>query len=166
LPLVGGERPSVAKKNQANRRLIERAMAPVISAAMQRTSPHRGFTLVELLVVMAIIGIIAVFAYPSYEAYVVRNNRAAAQAVLLDVAQRQQQYLLDTRSYATWAQITAAGVTVPSNVSQFYTFDTAPLGGPPPTFTATATPRTSTRQAADATLQIDQAGVKTPAGKW
>jgi type IV pilus assembly protein PilE len=133
---------------------------------MQRTSPHHGFTLVELLVVMAIIGIIAVFAYPSYEAYVVRNNRAAAQAVLLDVAQRQQQYLLDSRSYATWAQITAAGVTVPSNVSQFYNFDTTPAAGPPPAFTATATPKPGTRQAADTTLQIDQAGVKTPAGKW
>src|ERR1700682_2416216 len=94
---------------------------------MQKATPHRGFTLVELLVTMAIIGIIAVFAYPSYESYMVRNNRGAAQAVLLDVAQRQQQYLLDNRSYATWAQITAAGVTVPSNVSQFYNFDTTPL---------------------------------------
>ena len=133
---------------------------------MQRALPHRGFTLVEMLIVMAILGIIAVFAYPAYEAYIVRNNRAAAQVVLLDVAQRQQQYLLDARSYATWAQITAAGVTVPSNVSQFYTFDTTPLGGPPPTFTATATPKPNTRQAADVTLQIDQAGVKTPVGKW
>ena len=115
---------------------------------------------------MAILGIIAVFAYPAYEAYVVRNNRAAAQAVLLDVAQRQQQYLLDARSYATWAQITAAGVTVPSNVSQFYNFDTTPLAGPPPTFTATATPIGGTRQSADGTLQIDQAGIKTPSGKW
>jgi type IV pilus assembly protein PilE len=85
---------------------------------MRKASPHRGFTLVELLVAMAIVGIIALFAYPSYEAYIVRSNRAAAQSVLLDVAQRQQQYLLDNRSYATWAQITAAGLTVPSNVSQ------------------------------------------------
>src|ERR1700716_4054339 len=133
---------------------------------MQRALPQRGFTLVEMLIVMAIIGIIAVFAYPSYEAYVVRNNRAAAQAVLLDIAQRQQQYLLDSRSYATWAQLTAAGVTVPSNVSQYYDVTTTPAGGPPPTFTATATPIPGKRPASDATLQIGQAGVKTPAGKW
>jgi type IV pilus assembly protein PilE len=133
---------------------------------MQRTSPHRGFTLVELLVVMAIIGIIAVFAYPSYEAYVVRSNRAAAQALLLDVAQRQQQYLLDSRSYATWAQLTAAGVTVPSNVSQYYDVTTTPAAGPPPTFTATATPKAGQRQVIDGTLQIDQTGAKTPSGKW
>jgi type IV pilus assembly protein PilE len=133
---------------------------------MQRASPHHGFTLVEMLIVMGIIGIIAVFAYPSYEAYVVRNNRAAAQAVLLDVAQRQQQYLLDARSYATWAQITAAGVTVPSNVTKYYNVTTTPAAGPPPTFTATATPIGGTRQSADGTLQIDQAGTKTPSGKW
>jgi type IV pilus assembly protein PilE len=85
--------------------------------------------------------------------------------VLLDVAQRQQQYLLDARAYATWAQITAAGVTVPAKVAQFYDVTTTPAAGPPPAFTATATPKAG-RQAADGTLQIDQAGAKTPAGKW
>jgi type IV pilus assembly protein PilE len=133
---------------------------------MRKASPHRGFTLVELLVAMAIVGIIALFAYPSYEAYIVRSNRAAAQSVLLDVAQRQQQYLLDNRSYATWAQITAAGLTVPSNVSQYYNVTTTPAAGPPPTFTATATPIAGKRQASDVTLSIDNTGAKTPAGKW
>lgn len=133
---------------------------------MRKASPHRGFTLVELLVAMAIVGIIALFAYPSYEAYIVRSNRAAAQSVLLDVAQRQQQYLLDNRSYATWAQITAADLTVPSNVSQYYNVTTTPAAGPPPTFTATATPIAGKRQASDVTLSIDNTGAKTPAGKW
>lgn len=60
----------------------------------------RGFSLIELMVVVAIISILASIAYPSYTQYVMRSNRQAARAMLLQVADRQEQYFLDNRSYA------------------------------------------------------------------
>lgn len=48
---------------------------------------HRGFTLVELVITVAIIGILAAIAYPSYTQYVQRSNRAEARSVLLEAAQ-------------------------------------------------------------------------------
>ena len=51
----------------------------------------RGFTLIELMIAVAIIGILVAVAYPSYQGQVRKANRAAAQQFMLDVAMREQQ---------------------------------------------------------------------------
>ena len=61
---------------------------------------HRGFTLIELMITVAIVAILAGIAYPSYKAYVQKGNRASAEAFLMDGAQRQQQYFLHNRIFA------------------------------------------------------------------
>lgn len=125
---------------------------------------ERGVTLVELMIVVAIIGALAAIGYPSYANHVIKSNRTAAQAHLLDLAQREQQYLADNRAYA--ATVGALGMTTPDAVSSKYTITISAEAGPPPSFTVTATPVAGNPQASDGVLTINNAGTKTPAEKW
>lgn len=124
----------------------------------------RGFTLIELMVTVAVVGILSAIAYPSYQNAIIKNRRASAQAHLADIAQREQQYLIDNRSYTD--SLTTLSVTTPTDVSSYYTI-TVPNGtATVPSFTATATPISSSTQAADGVLTLTNTGVKSPSGKW
>lgn len=125
------------------------------------TAPSRGFTLIELMIAVAIVAILAVVAYPSYQEHVRRSNRAAAQSVMLDIAARQHQHLLDTRSYAD--SLGTLGVTVPADVTRHYTIATVQEAGPPPGFRVTATPTGAQARDRCGTLGVDRAGQKTAA---
>lgn len=136
----------------------------MLRSASTMPARARGFTLIELMIATAIVGILAAIAYPSYSSYLVKSNRAAAQAHLMDLAQAEQQYFADSRSYA--ATVAALNATTPSNVSSKYTVSIAVDAGPPASFTISATPKAGTAQVADGALTIDNAGVKTPGTKW
>jgi type IV pilus assembly protein PilE len=60
-----------------------------------------GVTLIELMIVIVIIAIIASAAYPLYTQYVVRAKRSVGTTVLMQVADRQQQYFMDNKRYAS-----------------------------------------------------------------
>jgi type IV pilus assembly protein PilE len=62
---------------------------------------ERGFTLIELMIVVAIVAILAAVGYPSYRDHIARGQRSQGQQMLSDIAQRQEQFLLDARRYAT-----------------------------------------------------------------
>jgi type IV pilus assembly protein PilE len=123
-----------------------------------------GFTLLELMIVVVVIGILATIAYPNYQEFARRGHRSAAQSHMLDIAQRQQQYFTDARAYA--ATVTDLGITTPAEVSKFYTIAIVVDAGPPPGFTITATPKSGSIQAPDGNLSIDNSGKKTPSTKW
>lgn len=66
-----------------------------------RYDRQAGVTLIELMIVIVIIGIIASAAYPLYTQYVVRAKRSVGTTMLLQVADRQQQYFMDHKRYAS-----------------------------------------------------------------
>lgn len=118
----------------------------------------KGFSLIELMVAVAIVAIIAVVAIPSYQSHLVKGNRAAAQAFMLDVENREKQYLLDARAYTN--SLNTLGMTTPADVSKYYNV-TIDVVATPPSFTITATPIAGTQQASDGNLTLTSAGAKT-----
>ncbi|GLX12492.1 type 4 fimbrial biogenesis protein PilE [Pseudomonas straminea] len=66
-----------------------------------RGMSQKGFTLIEMMIVVAIIGILAAIAYPSYDEYVKRGNRTEGQALLSDAAARQERYFSQNNTYIT-----------------------------------------------------------------
>lgn len=132
---------------------------------------ERGFSLVELIVVVGIIGILAMIGLSGFDSYMVRATRAAAQSYMSTVASKQEEYVLRHGAYATDGNSDTAdlGLVRPTEVTTFYALSIEPLptGALVPTgFRISAVPVAGTRQAADGTLTLDHRGLKTPAEKW
>jgi type IV pilus assembly protein PilE len=62
---------------------------------------YGGFTLIEVMVVVAIVGILAAIAYPSYQSYVLKGQRSEGKAKLMEIMQAQERYNSQNQSYAT-----------------------------------------------------------------
>jgi type IV pilus assembly protein PilE len=128
---------------------------------------QRGFTLTELLITVAVLSILIGIAVPSYQQFVIRGKRSAAQAVMMDIANREQQYLLANRTYADKATLESNGFSLPADVRENYTWDIALGTGPMPSFVITFTGTGA--QAEDNSpqpLTLSSSGEKAPPEKW
>jgi len=140
------------------------------SIARTAATPRlRGFTLVELMIAVALVAILAAIAYPSYREYVKRAHRSSAQSLMLDLANREQQYLLDNRAFlggGASAVTTLLPAGVPVEVSDFYDMTITATAGPPPNFEVKATPKAGSLMAGETPFTINQDGTRLPADKW
>jgi len=123
-----------------------------------------GFTLIELLVVLVIIGILAGISLPSYSKYVIRSKRSAAQSIMYDISNREEQYMLANRSYADKATLESNGFRLPTEVAQNYSYDVTVSTTAAPGYTIAFT--AIAKQASDGNLSLTNTGMKTPAEKW
>ncbi|WP_329955486.1 type IV pilin protein [Dyella choica] len=120
-----------------------------------------GFTLVELMIVVAVIAILAVLAWPAYQQYIIKTNRKAAESCLAEHANYME------RLYTT--QLTYSGATLPvldcssaSQTGQNYAYSFAPAAASTSAYNVQAAP-TSALQLKDttcATVWIDQTGAR------
>jgi type IV pilus assembly protein PilE len=122
-----------------------------------------GFTLIELMMVVAIVAILLAIVLPAYQNQIIRGHRAAAKSEMLEIANRQQQYLLSNRAYTNDLSL-LGGYTLPLDVAAKYSAAVTLGGGAVPSYSMTFTALGS--QASDGNLTLTSEGVKTPADKW
>ena len=117
-----------------------------------------GFTLIELMIVVAIIAILAAIAYPSYTQYKVRVNRADVQSEMMQQAQRLQSYYVINHNY-TNAQLDNNATTkdYPDSGTAFYSITLSPNGQ---TYTLTAESKANTVQNGNGAVMLNSQGQK------
>ena len=117
-----------------------------------------GYSLIEVMVVVAIVGILASIAIPSYSSYVLRGKRAEGRATLLDLAARQERFYSDNNQYATVFGVGGVNVST-SSKNNYYTLTITPNDLQNQTYTLTAAPSGFVDSACDS-FTLDQAGAR------
>lgn len=133
-------------------------------------SIEKGFTLIELMIVVAILGILAAIAYPSYTGYIERGIRADTMSEMQQIASRIESNKITYRRYDRIPlntifsnTVSGAGTTFPSSGTPIYNITISPVAGNnlgSGNWTLTATPISGTRMATDGTLTLNSVGQK------
>ena len=129
----------------------------------------RGFTLIELAVVVTILGILAAVAYPAYLGQTQKARRSDAKSALLDAVSREEQFVLDHGTYTTDMRELGYASDPHTSTDGFYTVDAVAgaCGSIVTCYTLTATPVASRPQSRDTQctgFSVDATGARTATG--
>ena len=123
----------------------------------------RGFTLIEMMIVVAVIGILSAIAIPSYMSYIQKSRRVDAKNAVLDLAGREERYFSINNAYTNDGAalgFSALPLDVNSSGSSYYSLNVT-ITTTPPGFVATATPTgAQTNDAACYAFRVNQLGVQ------
>lgn len=135
-----------------------------------KAAQQAGFTLIELMIVVAIIGILAAIAYPSYQGYTERVNRADMMTEMQQIASRIEANKITYKRYDRIPlneifsnTVSGSATTFPSTGTALYNVSISPVSGSNlegQNWTIRATPVAGTRMADDGDLTFDHRGLK------
>lgn len=129
-----------------------------------RMNKIKGFSLIELMIAVAIMGILAAVIYPTYTDFVAKGGRADGLAAVMRVANLQEQFYLDNRQYATDMNDLNLGADPYVTDNGLYSVDST--GTASFIVVATAQGKQASRDSACITIQINDIGEKSPAECW
>jgi len=146
---------------------ISRHLGKELAAPGPR-SGSSGFTLIELMIVVAIVSLLAAIGYPNYTAYVERGKRAEGRGLLVEAANRLERYYSDCNRYPATLATTGANncatntVVVPATTSEnnYYTLAISGVTGTMQVFTLTVTPAGVWTDSNCGNLTLTNAGVR------
>lgn len=151
---------------------MSRPLSPQAASpkATSRSCEQTGFTLIELMVAIAIVGILAGIAYPSYTTYITRSHRVDAKIALTSAVQNLERFYTERNTF-TGASVGSNGIYPATSPNNYYTITLVvdpvrtailPVGT---TYLLTATPQgTQSSDSQCGTYTVDETGFKTAAG--
>jgi type IV pilus assembly protein PilE len=125
----------------------------------------RGFTLMELMIVVVIIGILAAIAYPSYQQYARETKRSDAHAALLRIATLEEKFFSNNNSYTTSTTALGYGAN-PAVSNEGFWAVTITSGNLASAYSLSAVPAGGHVDAACAAVTLTSAGLRGPAACW
>ncbi len=133
---------------------------------MNRFNRNNGFTLIELMITITVVGILAAIAYPNYTQFAAKGARADALTGLMNLANRQEQFYLDHKTFTR--NMKQLGMDADPYIvdNGFYEIDASVGNATRYTLQATAIGTQATRDTACPVIQITSDGVKTPTECW